>query len=260
MSRYQALAQVATRLVVPSRCRLALPVGLIVYLTVIGACSPAIAQKSAIPNSAICGIVERTAAQNGLPVDYLSRLLWVESGFNPDAISPAGAAGIAQFMPATAAERGLRDAREPQSAIPHAARLLVDLQHRFGNLALAAAAYNAGPGRVTMWLRGSGGLPEETRRYVRLVTGRPVDEWIARTKSSGQGSGGAQSCTAAIVEFRRTAGLAWRSDWAYFGVPFRVAADGTFLSRSSASQPVGVADRLKIHNLLARAAGMSPGN
>jgi hypothetical protein len=192
---------VAKRFVGSQQLRFAITAWLTVCLTVVGACRPAGAWNTA-PNSAICGIIERAAAQNKLPIDYLSRLLWVESGFNPDAMSPVGAAGIAQFMPETAAERGLRDARDPESAIPHAARLLVDLQHRFGNLTLAAAAYNAGPGRLATWLRGSGGLPEETRRYVRLVTGRPVEDWVTRAKSGELG--GPQSCTAAIVEFRRT--------------------------------------------------------
>jgi hypothetical protein len=86
------------------------------------------------------------------------------------------------------------------------------------------------------------------------VTGRPVEDWVTRAKSGE--FGGPQSCTAAIVEFRRTAGLAWRSDWAYFGVPFRVAAEGTFVTRSSAAQPVGLADRLKIHHLLVQAIGL----
>jgi len=126
----------------------------------------------------ICEIIEHAAAANRLPVEYLTRLLWTESRFNTDATSPAGAEGVAQFMPRTAAERGLGDPRDPAQAIAHAARLLVDLDRRFGNLGLAAAAYNAGPARVAKFLQAAGGLPLETRRYVEAVTGRRVEEWV----------------------------------------------------------------------------------
>src|SRR5205814_6611619 len=64
------------------------------------------------------------------------------------AVSPKGAEGIAQFMPGTAAERGLANPFDPEQAIPHAARFLAELKRRFGNLGMAAAAYNAGPARV----------------------------------------------------------------------------------------------------------------
>jgi soluble lytic murein transglycosylase-like protein len=88
-------------------------------LTVLVA-EPAAAQDTVSPGSVICQIIERNAAEHGLPIEYLSRLLWVESGFDANATSPAGAAGIAQFMPETAAERGLRDARDPPASITHA--------------------------------------------------------------------------------------------------------------------------------------------
>ncbi len=66
-------------------------------------------------------------------------------------------------MPATAAERGLADPNDPEAAIPKAAELLANLKQRFGNLGLAAAAYNAGATRVANWLAGGGELPPETR-------------------------------------------------------------------------------------------------
>jgi hypothetical protein len=82
-------------------------------------------------------------------------------------------------MPGTAGERGLRDPFDPEQAIPEAAALLAELRARFGNLGLAAAAYNAGPARVAAWRAGAGDLPAETRAYVRLVTGRGVEDWAA---------------------------------------------------------------------------------
>jgi hypothetical protein len=86
-------------------------------------------------------------------------------------------------MPETAAERGLADPRDPQEAIRHAARLLVELTRQFGNLGLAAAAYNAGAARVAKWLQGVSALPIETQIYVRAVTGRTAEDWAAARTS-----------------------------------------------------------------------------
>ena len=80
-------------------------------------------------------------------------------------------------MPGTAAERGLADPFDPEQAIPKAAELLADLRARFGNLGLAAAAYNGGPQRVANWLAGSGGLPFETQIYVEIVTRHSAEDW-----------------------------------------------------------------------------------
>ena len=72
-----------------------------------------------------------------------------ESGFDPSAVSPAGAQGIAQFMPGTAAAYGLRDPFDPEAAIDAQARLMADLLRQLrGSIPLALAAYNAGPGAV----------------------------------------------------------------------------------------------------------------
>jgi hypothetical protein len=141
----------------------------------------AVAQPAPSARQAICQTIEDAAAANGLPFGFLARLLWTESGFQSGVTSPAGAEGIAQFMPETAAERGLADPRDPQEAIRHAARLLVDLTRQFGNLGLAAAAYNAGAARVARWLQGVSALPIETQIYVRAVTGRSAEDWaVAR--------------------------------------------------------------------------------
>lgn len=116
--------------------------------------------EARLPQS-ICRMVDGAAAANRLPAGFLARILWQESRLRSEATSPAGAEGVAQFMPQTAAERGLADPRDPAPAIAEAARLLADLRVRFGNLGLAAAAYNAGTGRVIKWLRRQSDLPAE---------------------------------------------------------------------------------------------------
>ena len=143
-----------------------------------GPSGPAVTGEAAEPEQvSTCDLVEDAAAASGLPVDYFTRLIWRESSFRPLVVSPVGAQGIAQFMPGTAAERGLLDPFDPLQAIPASAQLLKALAERFGNLGLAAAAYNAGPRRVEEWLAGTGGMPRETRNYVAAVTGRTVEEW-----------------------------------------------------------------------------------
>ena len=118
----------------------------------------------------------------GCPSPFLTKLIWQESSFRATAVSPVGAQGIAQFMPGTAQERGLLDPFDPEQAIPAAASLLHDLSLRFGNLGLAAAAYNAGPNRVSAWLERRGGLPAETRDYVVRITGRSAEDWAAQAR------------------------------------------------------------------------------
>jgi hypothetical protein len=128
--------------------------------------------------TSVCRLIESSARTQSLPVAFLTRLIWQESSFRPDTISPAGAQGIAQFMPKTADERGLANPFDPEEAIPKSAELLADLKQRFGNLGLAAAAYNAGPARVANWLVGHGNLPAETGDYVLTITRHPVQDWI----------------------------------------------------------------------------------
>lgn len=127
--------------------------------------------------------IDAAARANSLPPEILNRLLWVESGFHPMAVSPAGAEGVAQFMPATAAERGLVDPFAPEQAIPEAAKFLADLTFRFGNIGLGLAAYNAGPGRVARWLEHAAGLPYETRQFVIAITGYSPEEWASAAGS-----------------------------------------------------------------------------
>lgn len=141
------------------------------------ACAAPSVNSTETVEQALCRLIEGSAKARSLPVPFLTRLIWRESSFRAGAVSPAGAQGVAQFMPGTAQERGLLDPFDPEQAIPHAAHLLADLKRRFGNLGLAAAAYNGGAQRVTNWLAGSGDLPAETRTYVLWITGSPADAW-----------------------------------------------------------------------------------
>src|ERR1700675_1038651 len=113
----------------------------------------------------ICRAIEQNAAANGLPVEFFARVIWQESRFNAQAVSPKGAQGIAQFMPQTADWRGLADPFDPIEALKNSASYLHDLQAKFGNLGLAAGGYNAGPGRGNAWLRRRRTRPCAARQY-----------------------------------------------------------------------------------------------
>jgi hypothetical protein len=131
---------------------------------------------------AICLMIESAAKSQDLPLEFFARVIWQESRFQSDAIGPMTrrgqrAQGIAQFMPGTASERRLLDPFDPVQALPKSAEFLNELRGQFGNLGLAAAAYNAGPRRVQEWLAGTGYMPSETRNYVFAITGTSVDDW-----------------------------------------------------------------------------------
>jgi len=131
---------------------------------------------------AMCLMIESAAKSNDLPLEFFARVIWQESRFQADAVGPVTrngqrAEGIAQFMPGTASERRLLDPFDPVQALPKSAEFLSELRNQFGNLGLAAAAYNAGPRRVQEWLAGSGPMPQETRNYVSAITGTAVDDW-----------------------------------------------------------------------------------
>lgn len=115
-----------------------------------------------------------------MPEAFLARLIWQESQFDPVALSPAGAEGIAQFMPGTGRLRKLQNAFDPAEALARSAEYLRFLTDKFGNLGLAAAAYNGGERRIENYVaNGGGGLPLETRNYVVIITGQPVAQWLA---------------------------------------------------------------------------------
>ena len=154
---------------------------------------------------ALCRLIEGAARAQQIPHDLLTKLIWQESSFRPRVVSPAGAQGIAQFMPGTARERGLADPFDPEQAIPKAAEFIAHLSEQFGNLGLAAAAYNGGPARVASWLAGQGELPAETRNYVITVTGRSAEEWAADAKerrNADDGEAPEQSCQQIVAALR----------------------------------------------------------
>jgi soluble lytic murein transglycosylase-like protein len=164
------------------------------------------AEKARPPLTAetICLTLARTALENDLPIDFFTRLIWRESQFNVSAVSYAGAQGIAQFMPATATDRGLDDAFDPIKALHASGQFLKQLRAQFGNLGLAAAAYNAGPGRVQAWLAHRAALPRETRIYVFVITTIPAEKWIGIADQPEHRLGRTISCDAVAKLLLRT--------------------------------------------------------
>jgi len=176
----QAIAQdsapATSRIVRPSVEELAIP-----------SQKPADTARESDAREAMCLMIESAARAEGLPLEFFARVIWQESRFQSDAVGPVTrsgqrAQGIAQFMPGTASERGLLDPFNPVQALPKSAEFLAELRNQFGNLGLAAAAYNAGPRRVQEWLAGTGPMPQETRNYVSAITGSTVEEWAATGK------------------------------------------------------------------------------
>jgi len=148
--------------------------------------------RASAPDDSICLMIESAARDHGIPVEFFARVIWQESRFRADAVGPMTrsgkrAQGMAQFMPGTAAERGLLDPFDPVQALPKSAEFLKELWLQFGNLGLAAAAYNAGPRRVREWLAGTGPMPGETRNYVSAITGMTVDDWAAERTKANEG-------------------------------------------------------------------------
>ena len=148
-------------------------------------------ERESEAREAMCLMIESAARSANLPLEFFARVIWQESRFRPDAVGPMTrrgqrAQGIAQFMPGTASERGLLDPFNPVQALPKSAEFLAELREQFGNLGLAAAAYNAGPRRVQEWLAGTGGMPGETRNYVSAITGASVEDWAKAGKGGKQ--------------------------------------------------------------------------
>lgn len=156
--------------------------GKTVELQPVSSAGPVVAIRRVLPNSSsslpdvsighvrvpseYASIVENAAAANGIPPTLLASLLSQESGFNPSATSSAGAQGIAQFMPSTAAGMGI-DSANPTQAINAAAKLIASYSKDFGSYSSALAAYNAGPEAVAKY----GGIPPypETQAYVANI-------------------------------------------------------------------------------------------
>ena len=127
----------------------------------------AAASGSSLAGVPYADLFTQAGAKYGISPALLAAVAKTESGFNSSAVSPAGATGLMQFMPATAKGLGV-DAGDPASSIDGAARYLSSLTRQFGSTELALAAYNAGPGAVQR----AGGIPAngETQSYVQKVT------------------------------------------------------------------------------------------
>ena len=113
------------------------------------------------------GLIGLTARQNDLPAALVKAVIAAESAFDPEAISHKGAQGLMQLMPATSAQLGVQDPLRPDENVRGGVRYLRALIDRYDDLALALAAYNAGPSAVDRY----GGIPpyRETRAYVKRV-------------------------------------------------------------------------------------------
>src|SRR5215218_5963569 len=142
--------------------------------------------RMAMPPEAFAPLIKQAAAQHGVDEGMLTRQLAQESSFNPNAVSRAGAEGVAQFMPATAQRFGI-DPRNPAQAIPAAARYVAENRRLLGNDGLALAGYNWGEGNVQKWLASGADparVPAETRDYVAKITGKPIEAWAGGGRSA----------------------------------------------------------------------------
>lgn len=120
-----------------------------------------------INNEEIKDLVEKYSEKNGLDEDLVAAVIRQESGFNPKAVSKAGAIGLMQLMPATAQGLGVEDPYDPEQNIAGGTKYLKNLINKYDSVELGLAAYNAGPGAVNKY----GGIPpyKETQNYVRNI-------------------------------------------------------------------------------------------
>jgi soluble lytic murein transglycosylase-like protein len=132
------------------------------------------ALPEAEPASPFEAFIEEASALYGVSADLVRAVIQTESGFDPNAVSHVGAKGLMQIMPRTARALGITDPMDPKQNIFGGVKYLCKLLERHnGNVALALASYNAGPGNVNK----HGGIPpfRETRGYVRKITGLLAD-------------------------------------------------------------------------------------
>lgn len=184
----------------------------------------------------LCRAIELFSTENRIPPEFFARLIWRESLFRADAVSPKGAEGIAQFMPGTAKLRGLSNSFDVVLALDASSRYLSELRLRFGNLGLAAAAYNAGEDGLRGFLT-SGRLPLETRDYVFAITGHPVETWQddppkAVAAALDPGRPFVEACVRLAVSRRLLEPVLIQSaDWAPWGVQLSAHFDPGIASR-----------------------------
>src|SRR6185503_11698890 len=127
-----------------------------------------VAVSDGVTEEDLRAVARHAAVSAGLDPDIFERQIQAESGFDPDAHSPAGARGIAQITPATARAWGV-DTSDPVASLQVAAQQMAGYVKKYGNYSLALAAYNAGPGSVERY----GGVPPyaETQRYIAKILG-----------------------------------------------------------------------------------------
>ena len=123
-----------------------------------------------------CNAIKVFSERHGLDSGFFARLIWQESRFDQNALSHANARGIAQFIPSTAALRGLKDPYNPADALEHSAQYLAEMTQKYGNEGLAAIGYNGGERRAEGFLDGKG-LAPETVAYVPIITGLDAEQW-----------------------------------------------------------------------------------
>jgi hypothetical protein len=128
-----------------------------------------------IPHSQLVALAEADATAAGISPTYFVRQITLESGFNPNALSPGGAEGIAQFEPGTAAGLGI-DPFNPTEALQAAAQMMARYYHQYGDYAKALAAYNAGSGSLQSAINSCGSnwlscMPAQTQHYVAVIMG-----------------------------------------------------------------------------------------
>jgi len=164
-------------LLLPQPGRAQAPAEEIASCFALGSQEVCIAEESYRPD--VCAAIATYAHHWNLPEGFFARLIWQESRFDHAALSLAGAQGIAQFMPSTGRLRSLRNPFDPAEALARSAEYLRFLERKFGNLGLAAAAYNGGEGSIGRYVANGGGpLSLETRNYVMIITGAPIETWL----------------------------------------------------------------------------------
>ncbi|MGE8205231.1 lytic transglycosylase domain-containing protein [Heyndrickxia sp. NPDC080065] len=128
------------------------------------------AEKTIAPKN-IEAIIQKASEQYSLPPELIKSIIHQESSFQSNAVSNAGAAGLMQLMPSTAESLGVTDVFDPEQNVMAGSKYLKNMLDRYnGDIELALAAYNAGPGNVDRY----GGIPpfKETQNYVKKITDR----------------------------------------------------------------------------------------